>query len=99
MRATLLPLEAQRPFPSRKPSSLSFVSIGQIQVRDAVLTFVRLTLLVIVLHIVKRGEDCVCENVVALCARIIDRLVSIDREDVRFAVLVEFPLISRLTTA
>lgn len=47
----------------------------------------RLAPLIVVLHVVKGGKSRVCEHVVALCSRIIHRLVGVDREDVGLAVL------------
>jgi hypothetical protein len=48
----------------------------------------RLTLLIVVLHIFLRGECCLREDVVALCARVVDGAVGFDGEDVGFAVLI-----------
>ena len=46
-----------------------------------------LALLIIVLHIIERVEGGVCKDVVALCARIVDRSVGVNRDDVGLAVL------------
>jgi hypothetical protein len=47
----------------------------------------RLALLIVVFHIFLRREGRLREDVVALCARVVDRAVGFDGEDVRFAVL------------
>lgn len=54
------------------------VSVSHIGSCNMILTLVRLALLVVVLHIVERGEGCVSKYVVALCARIVHRLVGVD---------------------
>jgi hypothetical protein len=46
-----------------------------------------LALLIVVFHIIQRGESRLGEDVEALCARIIDRTLGFDGEDVGFAVL------------
>jgi hypothetical protein len=52
-------------------------------------TCMRLALLIVVFHIFKRGEGRLRKDVVALCARVVDRSVGFDREDVGLAVLFE----------
>jgi hypothetical protein len=47
----------------------------------------RLALLIVVFHIFERGEGRLRKDVETLCARVIDRAVGLDREDVGFAVL------------
>jgi hypothetical protein len=47
----------------------------------------RLALLIVVFHIFERGEGRLRKDVETLCARVVDRAVGLDREDVGFAVL------------
>jgi hypothetical protein len=46
-----------------------------------------LALLIVVFHIIQRGESRLGKDVEALCARIIDRTLGFDVEDIGFAVL------------
>jgi hypothetical protein len=48
---------------------------------------VRLALFIVVFHIFQRGESGLREDVVTLCARIVDGAVSFDGEDVGLAIL------------
>lgn len=59
----------------------------------------RFALFIVVFHVFQRGESRLGNNVVALCARVVDRAVAFDREDVWFAVLLgaDIQTISQLT--
>lgn len=57
----------------------------------------RLAILIVVFHILRRGESRLREDIEALCARVADRALSFDGEYVGFAVLWFVRVISQLT--
>ena len=77
-----IPPRVSRSFPhDHHWRSRNFVLCESLQTR------MRLALLIVVFYIFLRGEGRLGENVEALCARVVDRAVGFDGEDVRFAVL------------